>query len=51
MHDQPQVALPSGEVVALEALAHWPQEKNAGVAPLVLTPLGEESGLIQALGE
>jgi diguanylate cyclase (GGDEF)-like protein/PAS domain S-box-containing protein len=46
---QPIVDLASGRIVALEALARWPADREE-VAPDEFIPIAEETGLISALG-
>jgi diguanylate cyclase (GGDEF)-like protein/PAS domain S-box-containing protein len=47
---QPIVDLPTGTVVALEALARWVNEAGDAVPPDVFIPVAEETGLIADLG-
>lgn len=47
---QPIVALPSGEVVELEALARWDDDHLGPVAPDRFVPVAEAGGLILELG-
>jgi len=48
-HYQPIVDAASGEIVALEALARWPQPDGTVRMPAEFVPLAEESGLVRHL--
>lgn len=47
---QPQVDLQSGEIIAVEALVRWEDDKVGVVSPDELIPIAEETGLINNIG-
>lgn len=51
VHYQPVVDARSGEVVGVEVLARWFDEKYGQVGPDTFIPMAEELGLIRELGE
>ena len=48
---QPQLAVNSGKVVALEALVRWQHPQRGLIPPMAFIPVAEEHGLIDALLE
>ncbi|WP_347060746.1 sensor domain-containing phosphodiesterase [Blastococcus sp. HT6-30] len=51
VHLQPQVELPGGRIVAVEALARWDHPTLGPVGPDVFVPVAEASGQITTIGE
>ncbi len=47
---QPQVALPSGRVIGMEALLRWKHPKLGVVSPAHFIPMAEEMGLMPEFG-
>ncbi|MFK8050511.1 MAG: EAL domain-containing protein [Halioglobus sp.] len=48
---QPQIEVPSGKVVSLEALVRWKHPKRGMISPLEFIPVAERTGQIIELGE
>jgi diguanylate cyclase len=51
LYYQPQVELPSGRIVGLEALVRWNHPKRGLILPDVFVPVAETTGTIFALGQ
>ena len=50
LHYQPQVALPSGQIIGMEALMRWNHPTRGRIPPSVFIPIAERTGLILPLG-
>jgi diguanylate cyclase (GGDEF)-like protein len=48
---QPQVALPAGDIIGMEALLRWRHPQEGLIPPNRFIPLAEENGLIHAIGD
>lgn len=48
---QPQVALPEGRVVGVEALVRWRRADGSIIGPARFVPVAEASGIITAIGD
>jgi diguanylate cyclase (GGDEF)-like protein/PAS domain S-box-containing protein len=48
---QPVLAVATGQMTSVEALARWRHADRGPISPDIFIPLAEESGLIDALGE
>ncbi len=51
LHYQPQVSLETGEVVGVEALIRWRHPQRGLLLPTAFIELGEQTGLILAIGD
>ncbi|WP_320045276.1 EAL domain-containing protein [uncultured Desulfobacter sp.] len=51
LHYQPQVDIPSGELIGMEALLRWDNEVLGSVSPLEFIPIAEACGLIIPIGK
>lgn len=50
LYYQPQIDLPSGQMVAVEALIRWPHPQRGMISPAEFIPIAEDSGLIMQIG-
>lgn len=50
LHYQPQLDIPSGNIIGVEALIRWNRPGHGLVSPANFIPLAEENGLITELG-
>jgi len=50
LHYQPQVEIPSGKIIGVEALIRWNRPGHGMVSPANFIPMAEETGLITELG-
>jgi len=50
LHYQPQVAIPSNEIIGLEALIRWQHPEKGLIGPLEFIPQAEKTGLINPIG-
>lgn len=48
---QPQVAIETGEIIAVEALARWYHEELGMISPGIFIPIAEHTNLICSIGE
>jgi diguanylate cyclase (GGDEF)-like protein len=51
VHYQPQIDIPTREVVGVEALVRWNSAELGQISPAEFIPLAEENGLILSIGD
>lgn len=51
LYYQPQVRLPEGNIIGLEALLRWKHPELGMISPAVFIPIAEQSGMINTIGE
>jgi predicted signal transduction protein with EAL and GGDEF domain len=51
LHYQPQVQVPSGRIVALEALLRWQHPEAGLLMPAEFIPIAEDTGMMHKIGE
>jgi diguanylate cyclase (GGDEF)-like protein len=51
VHYQPKLAMATGDIVGVEALARWRHPKLGFIPPWAFIPLAEETSLVATLGE